>query len=94
MAEATTSVNITPQMMADAFWDMGTDEQAEFFAALNKVIQHDLATKPKSWAWGLGELQWYHLGDTLNQNKDAREMLMAMAAPLYLNTLRHAERSW
>lgn len=93
MAEATTSVNITPQMMADAFWEMGTDEQAEFFAALNKVVRHDHATKPKSWAWGLGELQWYYLGDTLHQNKDAREMLMAMAAPLYLNTLRHAEQS-
>lgn len=92
MAEATTTVRITPKMFAEAFWDMGSDDQAAFFAELNKLVQHDYATSPKSQAWSLGEMQWFYLGDALGGNKEARDMLMAMAAPLYLNTLRCAQQ--
>ena len=88
MTEATVNVEITPAMMAEAFWGMEDESQAEFFGKLNELIQHEYATQPKSYAWSLGEMQWFYLGDRLANNKPAREMLMAMAAPLYLNVLR------
>lgn len=89
--EVTACVNATPQLLATSFWAMNSAEQAEFFAELNKAIQHSYATEPKSWAWSLGEMQWLYLGDELDKNQPAREMLMAMAAPMYLHTLRAIE---
>lgn len=84
----TTPVTLTPEMLARSFWAMDSTEQAAFFVELNKAIQHDYATDPKSYAWSLGEMQWLYLGDELDKNQPAREMLMAMAAPMYLHTLR------
>lgn len=79
-------VTITPQMMAEAFWEMCDHEQAEFLAELHKQVTND--------AYALGEAQWYYLGALLlkEENKEARDMLMSIAAPLYLNVLRVAEK--
>jgi hypothetical protein len=92
MAEAITTVSITPKMLAEAFWNMDSTEQVQVFEELNKVVQFDYATKPNSQAWSLGEMQWFYLGDALGENKDARDMLMSIAAPLYLHTLRCAHQ--
>ena len=91
MIHATAKVQLTPAMMAEAFWKMGSDQQAEFFDELARVIREDHKTNTS--AYSLGELQWFFVGDELltPKNKVAREMLMTMAAPLYLNTLRFAE---
>lgn len=86
----TGTLTITPEMLAQSFWAMNSIEQAEFFAELNKIIRHTHATDPKSQAWSLGEMQWFYLRDELDKNQPAREMLMTLAAPLYLNTLRAA----
>ena len=83
----TSSVEITPALMAEAFWNMGSDEQANFFLALYDLVKED-AAKPKSWAWSLGEMQWLYLDDELEKNKPAKAMLMAMAAPAYMHALR------
>ena len=87
----TASVELTPAMMAEAFWTMGSHEQAEFFDELARVIQEDHKTNTS--AYSLGELQWFFVGDELrkDQNKQARDMLMTMAAPLYLHTLAYVE---
>ena len=93
MTLATATVQITPAMMAEAFWQMGTDMQAEFFDELARVIRED--HKTNRLAYSYGELQWHYLGsellDRTARNAQARNMLMTMAAPLYLNTLRVAE---
>jgi hypothetical protein len=91
MINVTTAVQITPAMMAEAFWQMGSDQQVEFFDELARVIQDDHKTRAS--AYGMGELQWFFVGDELQnpKNKNARSMLMAMAAPLYLNILRFTE---
>ena len=88
--EATATVNITPKMLAEAFWGMGSDQQVEFFQALSDVIEEDHKTNRN--AYSQGELQWFFTGSELlkKQNDKARGMLMTMAAPLYLNTLRYA----
>lgn len=75
-------VEITPEMMAQAFWDMDNIQQAKFFDSLAKVVAKDSGSS--------GSIQWYYLGRHLRENGNqtsAREMLMAMAAPLYLHTL-------
>lgn len=88
--EATATISITPLMLAQAFWSMGSDEQVEFFRELSAVIAED--HKTNSSAYGQGELQWHYTGHELlkDEHKTARGMLMTMAAPLYLHTLRYA----
>lgn len=88
---ATASVQVTPAILAEAFWAMGSGQQVEFFDELARVIREDHKTNTS--AYGLGELQWFFVGDELLQKKNdqARAVLMTMAAPLYLNTLRFAE---
>ena len=89
MTTAITEVTITPKMMAEAFWEMGSDQQVEFFRELSRVIKEDQDNGNTS-AYSQGELQWFFTGSILSKevNKEARGMLMTMAAPLYLSTLR------
>lgn len=91
MIHATATVQVTPAMLAEAFWQMGSSQQTEFFDELARVIREDHKTNTS--AYSLGELQWFFVGDEMRtpKNKDARDMLMTMAAPLYLNTLRFTE---
>lgn len=93
MSTATAQVNITPEMLAQAFWGMESSQQVEFFRELAATIQRDLQGGNIS-AYSLGELQWHYVGHDLlkPENKQAREMLMTMAAPLYLHTLNYCER--
>ena len=94
MSTANVEVKITPAMMAEAFWDMDDCQQAEFFDELARVIKQD--KRPGVVTYSHGELQWFHLADTMKDDKhrEPRAMLMAMAAPLYLNTLRFAEGAY
>jgi hypothetical protein len=91
MIHATATVQLTPAMMAEAFWQMASSQQVEFFDELARVIREDHKTNTS--AYSLGELQWFFVGDELlkPKNSEARSMLMTMAAPLYLHTLRASE---
>jgi hypothetical protein len=93
--EITTTVEITPEDMAQAFWAWSDVRQAEFLVRLAEVIEADHAGGNRS-AYSLGELQWFGLGHYLlndscqrteAERDKARSMLMAMAAPLFLHTL-------
>lgn len=83
----TVEITLTPKAMAAAFWGMDSLQQAEFFAELASVIKKDYETN--NLAYSLGELQWFHLEHDLEG--DARNVLMSMASPLYLNVLRFSE---
>lgn len=93
MTTATAEITITPAIMAQAFWGMDSVSQMEFFKELSRYIKKDQESGNNS-AYSQGELQWFYLGDELSiiGNDEARSMLMTMAAPLYLNTLRFAGR--
>lgn len=93
MATVHASVKLTPAMMAEAFWELGSVEQAEFFSKLAKVIMDDHEGGNTS-AYALGELQWFHLGEELDkpENKDGRSLLMSIAAPHYMYTLMACEK--
>lgn len=91
---ATATVALTPEMLAQAFWSLCSDEQAKFFEALHSEIQVTRSDESNRWRWMLGEDgsgQWYHLGKDVEKNDKARSILMAMAAPLYLHALRRIE---
>lgn len=94
MTTANVTVKLTPAMMAEAFWNLSSGEQADFFDQLAMAIKQDHEGGNTS-AYSLGELQWYYLGEELERpyNKAAREMLMTMAAPLYMHTLLAIEKS-
>lgn len=93
MSTATAEVTLTPVMMAEAFWGMGSDGQVEFLKRLGDRINADLESGNGS-AYSLGELQWHFVGHELlkPENKQAKDVLMTMAAPLYLHTLMYTER--
>lgn len=42
MSDYTVSIDLTPEQLANAFWAMGSDEQADFFSALDSVAGHRL----------------------------------------------------
>jgi hypothetical protein len=87
MTDSLVKVTITPALMAEAFWGMESIQQIDFFNELAKVVKEDYLSNTN--AYSLGELQWLYMESDMRG--DAREILMAMAAPLYLNTLRFSE---
>lgn len=90
MTTATAIIEITPAMMAESFWAMGSRQQVEFFEELARVIKDDHKTNNSAYA--LGELQWHFMCGEMDGDKyrAPRDMLMSIAAPLYLHTLRNS----
>ncbi len=86
MIEITSRINITPRVMAEAFWGMTDNEQAQFFAEL-----HDVITTTSPHAYSLGEMQWCYLSDELNKNAKAKEMACAMTAWVFVKFM---ESQW
>jgi len=76
-------VSLTPEILAKAFWAMGSDGQAAFFDALGKVVEEDNLTNTKSYSYG--ELQWCYLKDELRKPgmERANKMHMALSAFAY-----------
>jgi hypothetical protein len=70
-------VQLTPELMANAFWQMDTEQQADFFHALAKQIQ---TQSPE--AYGFGEMQWCALQTELRKpgRELANQMHMALSA--------------
>lgn len=42
-AKSVGGVPVTPTLVAELFWGLGSDEMAEFFAELNRIAGHKLA---------------------------------------------------
>lgn len=93
MTTTTIETTLTAEQLAEAFAELSSDEQAKFFAYVQRAC-----VKRGYWA----EQQWHYMcghidGEEWLTNvgadirKDARDSLMSMAAPLYLHTLRAIE---
>jgi len=72
---------LTPKLLADAFWDLDSVEQAQFFAELYELV----ADKPYP-AHSLGEMQWISMSYELEKNPKAKQMACALAANIYVRT--------
>lgn len=74
------SVEITPEIMAKAFWQMSSGQQAQFFDCLGAVIEED--NKTNKHAYSYGELQWCYLKGSLREpgRERANNVHMALSA--------------
>lgn len=64
-------IEITPKILASAFWEMSAQEQAEFFAEL-----HDITEKGST--YGLGEMQWCYMSQEIEKNPKAKAQACSM----------------
>lgn len=74
---------ITPEQMAQMFWAMNDEEQAEFFAGLAAIVKPAYQADPSIGPYG--DVQWYHLKKACHaHSKEAENMYMAMASFAYV----------
>lgn len=90
--EITTDVDLTPREVAEMFWSMDNNQQAEFFVHLYNAIQRDNA---KGITWMRDEyatMQWYQLRRGIKElpqeeQLKAANMIRAVAAEFFKFTL-------
>jgi len=76
------AVDLTAALMAEAFWNMGSDEQADFFHELAAVIDNE--QDPSAVTYSHGEMQWLLMTDEIKaRSKQAREMFLSFTAFAY-----------
>jgi len=70
-----TSVDITPEVLAKAFWSMSDEEQAEFFHALGEEVQ----VSQKEGHFTL--MQWVYMSEAIKKRgRLAEETFMDVSA--------------
>ncbi len=80
--EIPVKIEITPKMLANAFWSMYSTDQALFFEELGKEIGEDTYH---------AQVQWFNLEKRLRKNKLAKDTFMDMAAPMFWQTMKYLE---
>lgn len=81
--EFTAEIELTPKVLASAFWNMTSEEQAEFFEKLGKEIAGDTYH---------AQVQWFYLEEELRKSTLAKDTFMDMAAPMFWQTMRFMEK--
>ena len=82
IVNSTSYLELSPEIVAKAFWNMDCEQQVSFFSALaaeTKKTQEE-ASKSKSW-WFVGEygeMQWCHLKDEIRKNPEALKQYQAL----------------
>ncbi len=76
-------IELTPKVLAGAFWGMNSDDQALFFEELGKEIAGDTYH---------AQMQWFYLEEELHKNILAKDTFMDMAAPMFWQTLKYMEK--
>lgn len=69
--EVNSKIKASPALLAQMFWAMSSEEQAEFFEAL-----HDLTNKEST--YGLGEMQWCYMSDEIDKRPKAKAQACSM----------------
>ena len=73
-------MDLTPAIIAKAFWGMGSDEQAEFFERLHDEVDNTVGNS----AYSHGEMQWLYMRDAITERgSKARNMYLALSAFAY-----------
>lgn len=81
--EFTAEIELAPKVLAIAFWNMTSEEQAEFFEELGKEIAEDTYH---------AQVQWFYLEEELRKSNLAKDTFMDMAAPMFWQTLKYMEK--
>lgn len=81
-------VPLTPKLLAEAFWNLDSIEQAAFFAELHDILDG------KEWpAHRLGEMQWLYMSDEIEKNPKAKRMACALAANIFVRASDYLSRN-
>lgn len=73
---STSQVELTPRLMAEAFWGMDSKQQADFFHELHSIVSASTKTN-----YSLGEMQWcYMAGDTKERSAEAWNMYLSLSS--------------
>jgi hypothetical protein len=88
MMQIVSEVPIAPKLLAEAFWNMDSNEQAQFFAEL-----HDILDGLEWPAHSLGEMQWLYMAEDIEKDPRAKRMACALMASIYLRTTDFLSRS-
>ncbi len=81
--EFTAEIELTPKVLAGAFWEMTSEEQALFFEELGREIAGDTYH---------AQMQWLYLENDLRKNALAKDTFMDMAAPMFWQTMKYMEK--
>lgn len=73
-------VEITPRLMAEAFYHMDDYQQAQFFEELHSVATEDYENG-NTRMYSLGEAQWCYMAGAMSDK--AKEMYMALSSFAY-----------
>lgn len=93
-------IEATPEELAAAFCNMGSDEQAAFFAECERIglTWREKREKEGSRGWFLGSgWQWFQVGQECLKaqgglDSPAARALATMAAPLFAHSMLYCER--
>jgi len=71
-------IEITPKILAEAFWNLGSDGQAKFFEELYDCVE--ASNDRHGRLYGHGEIQWCYMMSDIRKNVKANKMYMALSA--------------
>ena len=73
-------VDLSAALMAEVFWGMDSDQQAEFFHELAGIIESD----SEGVTYAFGEMQWLYMTEAIKKRSDkAKNMFLAFSAFAY-----------
>lgn len=70
-------VKLSPAELAEQFWNMGDDEQCQFFVEVKKVSEEDAG----SFA---AEMQWASLGRMARKDPDVADAIRTLSAFVWM----------
>ena len=90
MSTTTVELALTVEQIAEAFSRLHSDEQAAFFAHVARACKNQGFLAETQWHFMCSHLHGEDGVSKIDQDlqREGRESLMSMAAPLYLHTCR------
>lgn len=77
-------IDITPDLMAQAFWEFSSDEQADFFHELALAIEKEREINGNKNSYSYGEMQWCYMTGAIKKRSDkARAVFLSFSAFAY-----------
>lgn len=75
------TVDITPERLARIFYEMDSEQQADFFAALHGEVSSRYESGETPMMYSLGEMQWLYMRNAIRKRgKEASDVYMAISA--------------
>ena len=81
-------VPLTPKLLAEAFWNLDSTQQADFFSELHDILVG------KEWPQhSLGEMQWMYMSDEIEKNPKAKKMACTLTSHIFVRSTDYLTRN-